>query len=129
MAYDDLHLEASLGLPPEPGSARRARQFIRDFCLAAALDDDVCEKAALLVSELVTNAVIHGRTRATLTAQRPDGCLRVAVHDLNAQLPGMPPTDADAESGRGIRIVAAVADRWGAEPDGHGKTVWFELAL
>ena len=129
MSYDDLDLRASLGLPADPASARRARSFIRDFCTAADLGDEVCQKAALLVSELVTNAVIHGRTRATLTAERPGGCLRVSVHDDNPDLPNPKSPTFEAESGRGIKIVATVADRWGADHEPFGKAVWFELDL
>jgi anti-sigma regulatory factor (Ser/Thr protein kinase) len=104
---------------------------MRDFCNAAHLGEDHCETAALLVSELVTNAVIHGRTRATLVAERPGNVLRVSVVDADPQMPDPgKETPEDAESGRGLRIVAAVADRWGVEtlPEG-GKAVWFELDL
>jgi len=129
VGYDDMALRASIGLPAEPASAAQARRFIRDFCDAAGLSDETCAKASLLVSELVTNAVIHGRTRATLTAERPGGCLRVAVVDANPQLPESPAATLEAESGRGIRIVAALADRWGVDGEADGKTVWFELEL
>ena len=128
-SYDDLDLRASLGLAAEPASAAAARRFIRDFCIAADLPDDVCQKAALLVSELVTNAIIHGRTRATLTAERPGGCLRVSVQDSNPHLPDPANPTADSESGRGMRIVMTVADRWGVDTSIDGKAVWFELDL
>lgn len=127
---DDLHVRASVGLPKDPLSAGRARRFIRDFCAAAELGEELCEKAALLVSELVTNAITHGRSRATLVAERPGVCLRVAVLDTDLDLaPGAGDRGPDAESGRGLRIVAAVADRWGVEATGEGKAVWFELDL
>ena len=129
-AYRDFSVRASVALPPDPASAAQARQFIRDFCAASGLGDEVCEKAALLVSELVTNAIIHGRSRATLLAGRPGGHLHVAVLDSDPRLPVGPQTDAPAaESGRGMRIVAAVADRWGVELTDEGKAVWFEIDL
>lgn len=129
MSYDDLHLRASLGLPAVPTSPAEAREFIRDFCTAAGLDAEVCQKAALLVSELVTNAVLHGRTRATLVAERPGGCLRICVEDANPARPTTPIATADDESGRGMRIVGRVADRWGVDGTGEGKSVWFEIDL
>lgn len=129
--FDDVDVRATIGLPASPESPRHARRFVSDFCRAADLDDEVCQTAALLVSELVTNAVVHGRSRATLTAERPPGLLRLAVEDSNPTLPAVgdaPPLDR--ESGRGLQIVAALATRWGIErtADG-GKAVWFELAL
>ena len=128
--FEDFHVRASVALPADATSAGRARRFIREFCVAADLGEDVCEKAALLVSELVTNAVVHGRSRATLVAARPNGHLRIAVLDADVHLPVGPQTLApDSESGRGLRIVAAVADRWGVEPTDEGKAVWFEIDL
>jgi len=129
-AYDDFSVRASVALPANPASAAQARRFIRDFCVAADLGEETCEKAALLVSELVTNAIIHGRSRATLVAARPNGHLHVAVLDSNVQLPEGPQTATpEAESGRGLRIVSAVADRWGVEATDEGKAIWFELDL
>ncbi|HUR50590.1 MAG TPA: ATP-binding protein [Mycobacteriales bacterium] len=129
-AYEDIEVRASLGLPWDVLSARRARRFISEFSRAADLDQEVCDRAALLVSELVTNAVIHGRSRATLVAERPGGHLRIAVLDTDLRLPvGPGPLTLDAESGRGLRIVDALADRWGVEAVEGGKAIWFELDL
>jgi anti-sigma regulatory factor (Ser/Thr protein kinase) len=129
-AYRDFSVQATLALPADTASPGQARRFIREFCVAADLDEAACEKAALLVSELVTNAVVHGSSRATLVAARPNGHLHVAVLDSNVQLPDGPQTvPPDSESGRGLRIVAAVADRWGVETTDEGKAVWFEIDL
>ena len=127
---DRLDVDASLHLPADPTSARRARRFIGEFCAAAQLPADVCQTAALLVSELVTNAVVHGRTSATIEVHRPAETLRVAVVDNNPELPpigNMP--DLTAESGRGLLIVSMLAHRWGVERLGDGKAVWFELRV
>lgn len=125
-----LDLAAALRLPATPQAARRARRFIADFCAAARLPDDMCQNAALLVSELVTNAVIHGRTSATIEVHRPADTLRIAVRDDNPLLParGELP-DLSAESGRGLLIVSMLADNWGVEVTDHGKSVWFELGV
>ena len=125
-----LDVRASLGIPPDPTSARRARRFISDFCNAAELGEDVCQLAALLVSELVTNAVRYGGSRAVLEARLPGGCLRVSVADDNPDLPvvGTEP-GLTAESGRGVLLVSTLASRWGVEQLTGGKAVWFELEL
>lgn len=124
-----LDLHAALGLAADQTSPREARRFIRDFCTAAELSEEVCEVAALLTSELVTNAVRYGGSSAVLEAHLPDGALRVSVADENPGLPvaGEAP-NLTAESGRGVVLVSTLASRWGVErlPDG-GKAVWFEL--
>lgn len=131
----ELDAEAELRLPPSPLAASRARKFISDFCAAAELPEKTCRDAALLVSELVTNAVIHGRTTATVEVHRPADTLRVTVRDDNPQLPAVgerPDLDAqtlDAESGRGLLIVSKTASRWGIEAGEGGKAIWFELAV
>ena len=128
MNGDELDVAASLRLAGHPESAGKARKFIADFCSAAELPPGVCETAALLVSELVTNAIIHGRTAATIEAHRPGDHLRVTVHDNNPGLPpvgGQPPLSN--ESGRGLQIVSLLAQDWGVETNSHGKAVWFVL--
>ncbi|MEU3224614.1 ATP-binding protein [Streptomyces sp. NPDC006976] len=90
-------------------------------------------EVALLVSELATNALLHGslrgrlfRVRLTLTAD----ALRIEVTDPRGErLPGIRSADSDECYGRGLLIVDAIADRWGVEPRTIGKTVFAELAL
>ncbi|THA31112.1 ATP-binding protein [Streptomyces sp. A1277] len=90
-------------------------------------------EVALLVSELATNALLHGslrgrlfRVHLTLTAD----ALRVEVTDPRGErLPGIRSADSDECYGRGLLIVDAIADRWGVEPLTVGKTVFAELAL
>jgi anti-sigma regulatory factor (Ser/Thr protein kinase) len=123
---------ATIELEPAPQSARWARRFIADFCTAAGLPEEVCHSASLLTSELVTNAVLHGQTSATLTAHRPGDLLRVAVRDDNPALPALgqdPVIDPNAEGGRGLAIVSMLASRWGVEMTTTGKAIWFELDL
>jgi anti-sigma regulatory factor (Ser/Thr protein kinase) len=125
-----LDLAAVLRLPAEPASARRARHFIGQFCKASGLSADLCHTAALLVSELVTNAVIHGRTAATIEVHQPGDVLRVTVRDDNPDLPpiGDRPI-VTAESGRGLMIVSMLAAEWGIERTDTGKAVWFALRV
>ncbi|MGW2087390.1 ATP-binding protein [Streptomyces sp. NPDC001880] len=94
-----------------------------------------CEPAAHVVAELAANAAVHGRVpgrdfRLSLIAHR-DELLRIEVTDTRAeQLPVASAPDRHAESGRGLLIVEALADRWGIDvgPVPH-KTVWAELDL
>jgi anti-sigma regulatory factor (Ser/Thr protein kinase) len=127
---DSLDVVASLRLNRDPRSAGRARQFIADFCSAANLPADICETAALLTSELVTNAVLHGQTSAAIEVHRPGDALRIAVRDDNPHLRvSRGDHDPPAESGRGLKIVAMLADGWGVEATQDGKAVWFQLRL
>jgi anti-sigma regulatory factor (Ser/Thr protein kinase) len=86
--------------------------------------------AALLTSELVTNAISHqaGETiMLVLTCAR--GQLRVDVHDTSWAMPELIDAPADAESGRGLMLVASLATDWGYYPTLAGKAVYFTLAL
>ena len=128
---DEVEVRASLTLSAVPESAAASRRFIADICNAAELGENICATAALLTSELVTNAIRYGGSRAVLEAMSPGGLLRVSVRDDNPALPvvGLHPS-LTAESGRGLQLVNALADDWGVEDvDGGGKAVWFELRL
>jgi anti-sigma regulatory factor (Ser/Thr protein kinase) len=126
----ELDVVASLTMTARSDAARRARKFLTDFCRAAQLPPDLCQTAALLVSELVTNAVVHGRTSATVEVHRPADTLRVTVRDDNPALPAVGDApDFTDEHGRGLLIVSKLARRWGVEASGDGKAVWFELAV
>lgn len=111
--------------------ARRAR-----FAVLAWLHkwemDQMADKMELLVSEVVTNALIHAATDVHVCVRGYADCVRVEVRDsdVHPARPGASPLqDGDlAESGRGLLIVDALADRWGNSPSGRGKTVWFEVA-
>jgi anti-sigma regulatory factor (Ser/Thr protein kinase) len=113
--------------PVDPSSVAAARRW-----LLSTLDArwaPVRDVAALLVSELVTNAVRHAR-RVLRVVIRTDGrTLRVEVTDDCQELPRVQDLDDAATSGRGLQLVAAIADRWGVTPSDDGKSVWFEVGL
>jgi PAS domain S-box-containing protein len=109
-----------------PESVAAARHFVR-----AALDDvapDVVDIAQLLVSELVTNAVLHARTTVEVSARVAEGTVRVGVRDRRPDR-GLVPHDCPsyAGTGQGLALVELLADRHGVETDDRAKTVWFEL--
>lgn len=121
-------MRASLRLPADAASPTSARRFVERFCRAAELDEGLCSSAALLTTELVANAVKHGRSAAVLEAHLPPGLLRVSVHDEDPALPAVGPFDPTSEGGRGMQLVDGIAAAWGVERDEHGgKSVWFEL--
>jgi anti-sigma regulatory factor (Ser/Thr protein kinase) len=113
-------------LAPEATAPHTARAFVRRTLHEWSLDalGDVTE---LLVSELVANVVIHAHSAMTLRAELGGQVLHVAVEDGSTELPVVASSDADDEHGRGMLLIAALADRWGAERRSGGKTVWFSL--
>lgn len=128
-------------LTPSAGSVRAGRHFVAEVLSRWDLDGQV-DAATLLVSEVVANAVVHAATACILdVGVDPDRReLVVSVTDygagpvLNAiERVGlallMEEPDLESESGRGLLIVATVADRWGIEPSPEGNTVWFALSL
>lgn len=95
------------------------------------LPDERVDTARLLVTELVANAVIHGRGDVLLTVARDRTTLRVEVSDGSTARPVLVDGSALRESGAGLRLVDALATRWGAgtRTDGRpGKSVWFTLS-
>lgn len=119
-------VERRVSLAPQPTSARRARRVV-----AAALTEvgriDLLEIAELLVSELVTNSVVHARTGIDLLVSAwPDG-VRVAVRDRSPHLPSRRHYTRAATTGRGLELVSLLSHRHGTDVDDAGKTVWFEI--
>lgn len=107
---------------PLPQSAGEVRAFVRDACAAWDVPADA---PILMVDELATNAIIHARTAFWVSARREADGLRVEVGDESPRAPVLGDPVAQAESGRGLQIVAALARRWGTDRDEDGKTVWF----
>ena len=119
-------------LDGDPDAPSRGRHAV-----TAVLDEWGCEPGAredllLVVSELVTNAVVHGAEPIRVTMVRAPERVRVEVTDgAAASSPhGNPRPPTDAETGRGLSVVTRLAVAWGwrASP-GRGKTVWAELPL
>ena len=116
-------------LTKEPAAAAEARRQVRAAICAwdVAVDDDV---AIMLTSELVTNAIKHtAGGPITLGLRCTRGHLRVDVHDTSPILPALRAVPADAEAGRGLVLVAALAADWGCYRTPAGKVVYFTLAL
>lgn len=100
----------------------------RDMLVSHGCDDQATSDATLLVSELVTNAVLHAETaEVELRLAFDGGLLHVEVADDDRRTPD-PDRTGRLEGGRGLQLVASVAQRWGAAVrPGAGKVVWFDL--
>ncbi|MCT9138360.1 ATP-binding protein [Streptomyces violarus] len=118
--------------------ARLARLLAAEQLRAWQVSPGVTERTEQIVAELASNAALLGRVgnrdfRLSLTLDSTAGLLRIAVTDARGERLPSPPADCgtslDAESGRGLLLVAALADRWGVEPyPPSDKTVWAECA-
>ena len=80
----------------------------------------------LLVTELVTNAVQYAYGDIEVTVCVVDALTRVEVSDMSPAAPSV--REPDAGGGRGLHLVGLLADRWGVDRRGQGKTVWFEVS-
>lgn len=119
---------ALFDLPPVVTSVPAARHLTLELLRAWDVPHDH-EDAALLVTELVSNVVDHvgGEASFTLELEFSDQWLRIGVIDGSAIRPVVRELSMDDPRGRGIRMVQAIAERWGADEHLDGKRVWFEL--
>ena len=113
-------------LQAHPSSVAMARKVVRDV-LTVAQREDLIETAQLLVSEVVTNALVHAGTPIDFHASVGDVGLRVEVSDGSTQVPAPRRYAAMAGTGRGLRLVQQLVNDWGSQARPDGKTVWFEL--
>jgi anti-sigma regulatory factor (Ser/Thr protein kinase) len=114
----------------EAVSAPLARAFTVDVLEAWGLAH-LRDTAALLVTELITNAVAHTVGQCELGLSLQPDVLRLQVRDRSPRLPPQQPTEVgpDSEGGRGLQIVTALADGYGVEEEPNGKVVWVTLRL
>ncbi|MFE4516696.1 ATP-binding protein [Kitasatospora sp. NPDC056783] len=141
-------LQVQLAVQADPAEVGRARRWVRSRLLNHGVDPDapMAETVVLVVSELVTNAVVHTGCPAVLrlclpVADGPGGgggpagggppapLLRVEVADASraAPAPRHAGADEDATNGRGLELVELLCERWGWYPEGDGKRVWCEI--
>ena len=116
-------------LSPHPTSVGAARRFVRDVLKTRRVSDGVVSIVELLTSEVVTNAIVHGRSGPQLAVSIDGHVVRVAVRDVSPELPVRRLGRLDDTSGRGVVIVEELASAWGVERERDGaKRVWFEVA-
>jgi anti-sigma regulatory factor (Ser/Thr protein kinase) len=122
-------------LPPVPGSARAARRFARATLIAWRLDT-LADDVDIVVSELITNALLHARTGSPpadtairLELEQSGRVLTCRVSDGSSLPPTMEDAPATAESGRGLLLVDALSAAWGWHQGTAGKFVWATFHL
>lgn len=119
-------VDASWTFPPEPEMVGRARREVDRRLAAWAFPGDP-EDVALVVNELVANAVEHAKTTVTLTVTLDRTGLRIAVGDRSPLPPVLRPHDPGAARGRGLQLVDALAEEWAVVDRGEGKVVWAQV--
>ncbi|MCX3058551.1 ATP-binding protein [Streptomyces beihaiensis] len=130
-------LQVQLEVGADPAEVGRARRWARSGLAGSGVpaDDPLADTLVLLVSELVTNAVVHTGRPAVLRMTVSDGgggesrggAVRVEVADTSARPPAPRHASGDAMNGRGLELVDCLADRWGWRPEGTGKAIWCEI--
>ncbi|WP_432093787.1 ATP-binding protein [Streptomyces sp. bgisy100] len=130
-------LQVQLEVRPDPAEVGRARRWARSRLARSGIrpDEPLAETLILLISELVTNAVVHTGCPAVLRMLLPDAdtdytgaeTVRVEVADRSARAPMPRHADGGDTNGRGLELVDGLADRWGWEPEGAGKSIWCEI--
>ena len=127
-AVVDVRDELDVTLPADPRSAREARRLAQRCCHRAGLPEDVVDTTVLLTSEVVTNAVVHGRSEPRLRVRAGAGDVHVEVEDDNDRLPVLQDSDDDALSGRGLGMLRDESTAWGVRATELGKVVWFTVS-
>ncbi|OMI39469.1 ATP-binding protein [Streptomyces sparsogenes] len=141
-------LQVQMEVRPDPAEVSRARRWARSRLAGSGIgvDEPLAETLILLISELVTNAVVHTGCPAVLRMLFPaqgegggpgaggrggrgPGCgtVRVEVADTSDRAPRRRCASEDATNGRGLELVDGLADRWGWHPEGAGKRIWCEV--
>jgi anti-sigma regulatory factor (Ser/Thr protein kinase) len=113
-------------LAPDPASAGTARRFVARALDGCDVDHDL---VALLVSELVTNVVLHAHTPFEVSVRSRGPHIRITVTDGSAAMPAMKQYSADSVTGRGLNMIDGSAAQWGVDESVNGKAVWFEVPV
>jgi anti-sigma regulatory factor (Ser/Thr protein kinase) len=114
----------------EPERVAVARQQLRELLHDWPSEDQV-DSAVLLLSEMLTNVLVHTDADALLLAEvrgeQGTRRMHVKVTDTSDDLPHVRRPGELASSGRGLVLIELLADTWGVDPQGEGKSIWFEL--
>ncbi|MEV8407089.1 SpoIIE family protein phosphatase [Streptomyces niveus] len=113
--------------PEQVADARRQlKALLHDWA-----DEEQVDSAVLMISEMTTNVLVHTDGDAVLIAEaageRGKRRLRVEVADASDELPHKRRPGELASSGRGLVLMEMLADAWGVDPRGEGKSIWFEI--
>lgn len=119
-------VEETRSFSGESNTIGAARRFVVDTLHSWGLDQ-LADAASMVVSELVTNAIIHAESDFDVSLSSHGDAVRLSVRDHSPAIPVVRNPGPTAISGRGLRMVAALARQWGTEAIGDGKVVWAEL--
>jgi anti-sigma regulatory factor (Ser/Thr protein kinase) len=111
-----------------PASVREARVFTGDVLADGGVERSIIEVAVLLVSELVTNAIVHARGSICVTVHADAHWVRIEVEDHGRGRPVLRPATQNQAKGRGLGVIDKLATDWGTEQRATHKVVWFEIA-
>lgn len=118
--------EVATVLPCARQSAARARRFATQH-LRGRVDEEMVQTATLLLSEVVTNAVLHTQSDTAVRVVVDDAAVLVCVEDSSRVQPVRRGHDPEALGGRGLELVEGLADAYGVTDTANGKRVWFTL--
>jgi anti-sigma regulatory factor (Ser/Thr protein kinase) len=110
-------------------SVASAREWLGRFLSTQAVPSTAVADAALVLSELVTNALRHGLGQIVTFGSVDHDEIRLSVTDSGDELPDLQPVERDRIGGLGLHVVGQVADEWGVAPFPGGKTVWATLHM
>ena len=119
-------MEVQALLPAEPASARRGRVLAAE-ALRRQRQEQLVDEVSLLVSEVVTNSLLHAGSDIDLRVIVDERFVRVEVHDESLVIPAARRAAGDEMTGRGLGMVEVLASRWGVDRRTDGKVVWFEI--
>lgn len=117
---------ASLSLDAQPASVGIARTFVVSWCRRWRCEH-IVDDAKLVVSELVSNAIMHARSTSEVRLRRGQGLVRIEVIDHVPAPPQPRDLSHTALGGRGLLLIASLSRAWGVDPHPEGKLVWAEL--
>ena len=118
---------AELGVPSDPAAPAYVRQWLRDMLNSSGVTSEVLGDTLLVVNELVMNSVVHAATPIVVTLEYSRNTCRCSVRDRCATGPLPRLVERADGSGRGLRLVNAIATAWGVERSAAGTTVWAEI--
>ena len=116
-------------LEPTPATTAEVRGAVRALLAQWKVAGAAAEDVLLVVHEMVANVVDHARTPFRLAVERCGSCVQVSVHDASRRPIVVRPIDPESARGRGLPMIAAIADTWGCQQQADGKTVWAAIPV
>ncbi|MGV9413127.1 MEDS domain-containing protein [Nocardia sp. NPDC003693] len=113
---------------PVPTAVTAARRFVVDRLRSRGRHGQILDDAALVVSELAANAVVHARTAFRVALAQSGSEFTITVEDLSREQPLLGSADHTRPGGRGMVLVDALSRRWGTRAGPNGKVVWSEIS-